>query len=509
MLGPLEVRDGAGSPREVSGTRLRALLELLALRAGDVVPPSSLIDELWGERLPADALNALQALVSRLRRAIGEPSAVVSGPAGYQLKVDRDDIDVFRFERLTARGRAALSARPDEAAGLLGQALALWRGEPLPDAAETETGRAAIARLTELRLAAAEDRVDAELRLGGPGRHARLSELVAELEGLLAVSPTRETLVGLLMRALAADGRRGAALQVYERARERLADQLGADPSPQLAALHMNLLRADGRPAPVPRVPGATTASATASAARADTPVPQSPTVSPTSDGPPDRGPGAPRDNLPAALTSFLGREGDLGEVGALLCEHRLVTLTGPGGAGKTRLAVEAARAALASADTDGANAGGTLPGGAWLAELALVTDPADVAATVLSALGVREQALLLTRQPRSAAGNGAAGGGGADEALDRLVGALAGRQALLVLDNCEHLIAAAAGVADRVLARCPGMRVLATSREPLNITGEALWPVGPLAESPAERLFAERAAAVSPGFRLTAENSA
>jgi hypothetical protein len=125
MLGPLEVRDGAGSPREVSGTRLRALLELLALRAGDVVPPSSLIDELWGERLPADALNALQALVSRLRRAIGEPSAVVSGPAGYQLKVDRDDIDVFRFERLTARGRAALAGRPDEAAGLLGQVLAL------------------------------------------------------------------------------------------------------------------------------------------------------------------------------------------------------------------------------------------------------------------------------------------------------------------------------------------------------------------------------------------------
>jgi predicted ATPase/DNA-binding SARP family transcriptional activator len=471
MLGPLEVRDGAGSPREVSGTRLRALLILLALRTGRVVPASALIDELWPQRLPADAPNALQALVSRLRRAVGDPAAVTSGPAGYQLRVERDDIDVFRFERLAARGRAALAASPGEAAGLLGQALALWRGEPLPDAAETETGRAAIARLTELRLAATEDRVDAELRLGGSGRRRRSPELVAELEGLLAASPTREPLAALLMRALAADGRRGAALQVYERVRGRLADELGADPSPRLAALHLELLResppedSDGGPADV-----------------------------------------APPGNLPATLTSFLGREGDLGEVGTLLYRHRLVTLTGPGGAGKTRLAIEAARAVLSGAPA----ADVSLPGGAWLAELAPVADPADVAVTVLSALGVREQALLITRPTHDvAAADGAAvNGSAAQDVLERLLGALSGRQALLVLDNCEHLIAAAADLADRVLARCPGMRVLATSREPLNITGEALWPVGPLAESPAMRLFVERAAAVSPGFRLTAENS-
>jgi hypothetical protein len=338
MLGPLEVRDGAGSPREVSGPRLR--------------------------------------------RAVGEPAAVASGPAGYQLRIDRDDIDVFRFERLAARGRAALAAGPDEAAGLLTAALALWRGAPLPDAAETETGRAAVARLAELRLTATEDRIDAELRLSAARPHeagpVRVPELIADLEGLLAASPTRETLAALLMRALAADGRRGAALEVYERTRERLADELGADPSPRLAALHLELLRAGGE---LPRADGRRPPVPAAAAAAAPVPRPADP-------GPPG--------NLPAALTSFLGRQGDLGKVGALLREHRLVTLTGPGGAGKTRLAIEAARTALSGGASP---SGPAFPGGAWLAELAPVTDPADVAATVLSALGLREQALLVTRQ--------------------------------------------------------------------------------------------------------------
>jgi len=560
MLGPLEVRDGAGSAREVSGTRLRALLILLALRAGQVVPAGSLIDELWGERLPADAANALQALVSRLRRAVGEPTAVVSGPAGYRLAVDRDDIDVFRFDRLAARGRDALATSPDEAAVLLGQALVLWRGEPLPEAAETETGRAAIARLTELRVTVTENRIDAELRLGEPGR----GQLVAELEGLLAASPTRETLAALLMRALAADGRRGAALQVYERTRERLADELGADPSPQLAALHVELLRAGEPGAPLlstarqppagengggPATPlgnqaARPTALAPQSAVRgrgADmTERGQPASLVPRSGGDDHRqAEPVPPGNLPAALTSFLGREDDLGGVGALLREHRLVTLTGPGGAGKTRLAVEAARAALTAALTSGtslpdaslsaaaalpaaasvtsppgavsrgaasgaARPGPSFPDGAWLAELAPVTDPADVAATVLSALGLREQTLLITRQMRATD----RGAGSGEDALGRLVEALAGQRALLVVDNCEHLIGAAADLAHRVLAHCPWVRILATSREPLNITGEALWPVGPLAESPAERLFAERASAVSPGFTLTNGNS-
>ena len=228
MLGSVEVRDGAGCLVEVSGARLRALLALLALRPGQVAGVGYLIDELWESHPPDGAANALQALVSRLRRAL--PDGVVgSRPGGYQLAVERDQVDAFRFERLAGQGRALLAAGdPASAAQMLREALALWRGPALADAGESETVRAAVVRLDELRLAATEARIDAELRLGSAGA---APGLVAELEGLLAAHPVRETLSGLLMRALAAAGRRGAALEVYERVRERLADELGADPS--------------------------------------------------------------------------------------------------------------------------------------------------------------------------------------------------------------------------------------------------------------------------------------
>ena len=493
MLGSVEVHDGAGCLIEVSGARLRALLALLALRPGQVAGVGYLIDELWESHPPDGAANALQALVSRLRRAL--PDGVVgSRPAGYQLAVGRDEVDVFRFERLAGQGRALLAAGDQaSAAATLREALALWRGPAFADAGESETVRAAVIRLDELRLAVTEARIEADLRLGSSGA---ASALVAELEGLLAAHPVRETLSGLLMRALAAAGRRGAALEVYERVRERLADQLGADPPAELAALHLEILRTDE----------------VASAA-------------PSSDR---RAYG--ETNLRAELTSFVGREADLERVGALLSEHRLVTLIGPGGAGKTRLAVEAARSALgalnggalthrANADgssADGAHADGALSGGVWLAELAPVTDPAEVAPTVLGAFGLREQALLYTGR----AIGGAAGGRGTEpDALERLVAALATRRALLVLDNCEHLVGAAAMLADRVLAGCPGIRILATSREPLNINGETLWPVGPLALPPdravaevrsyaSVELFEQRAGAVSPGFSVTGANA-
>jgi DNA-binding SARP family transcriptional activator len=241
MLGPVEVRDGAGCLVEVSGARLRALLVLLALRPGQVVPAGYLIDELWESSAPAGAPNALQALVSRLRRAL--PDDVISSrPGGYQLTLDRDCIDVFRFERLAERGRALLAAGdPASAAPALREALELWRGPALADAGESESVRACLVRLDELRLAATEAGIDAELRLGSPGT---APPLVADLEGLVAAYPLRETLTGLLMRALAAAGRRGAALAVYEQVRERLAEQLGADPSAELAALHLGILRA-------------------------------------------------------------------------------------------------------------------------------------------------------------------------------------------------------------------------------------------------------------------------
>jgi predicted ATPase/DNA-binding SARP family transcriptional activator len=476
MLGPLEVRTGPVEVLEVGGSRLRALLIMLALRPGQLVLTSELIDGLWGESAPGGAANALQALVSRLRRAL--PGAVIeSRPAGYQLRLDPRATDIVRFEELATAGRAQLRADPAAAAATLRQALGLWRGPALPEVAETDFGRAASARLEELRMSALEQRIDADLR---SGPHA---PLVAELEGLVIAHPMREPLAGLLMRALAASGRRGAALEVYEQTRERLVDLLGVEPSAELAALHLDLLRADDQipaaaPQPVPRPAAAT--------------------------------------NLRAELTSFVGRDAELAQVAGLLGAHRLITLTGPGGAGKTRLAVEAARAELPA-----------VPDGVWLVELAPVTDPADVPSAVLGALGLREQTLVHTGK---AAGTFRAAADDSADTLARLVGALARQQALLVLDNCEHLVAAAAALADRVLAACPSVRILATSREPLNITGEAVWTVGPLALPPdpavtildaeravvpacvsdfsSVRLLTQRARGVYPEFEVTPDNA-
>ena len=494
MLGPLEVRTGPGEVLEVGGSRLRALLIMLALRPGQLVLVSELIDGLWGESAPGGAANALQALVSRLRRAL--PGAVIeSRPAGYQLKLDPQATDIVRFEELAAAGRDAASADPAAAAATLRQALSLWRGPALPEVAETGFGRAVIARLDELRLSALEHRIDADLRSGPHG------QLVAELEGLVVAHPMREPLAGLLMRALAASGRRGAALEVYEQTKERLVDLLGVEPSAELAALHLDLLRAGHLPSAPAAGPAPRPAAAT---------------------------------NLRAELTSFVGRDAELAQVAGLLGAHRLITLTGPGGAGKTRLAVEAARAELPA-----------VPDGVWLVELAPVTDPAEVPSAVLGALGLREQFLVRTGK---AAGTFRSATDDQADTLARLVGALARQQALLVLDNCEHLVAAAATLADRVLAACPRVRILATSREPLNITGEAVWTVGPLALPPepavtsmaaeravvpvsapagrsadgnatagsiatedfaSVRLLTQRARAVYPGFEVTGDNAA
>jgi predicted ATPase/DNA-binding SARP family transcriptional activator len=490
LLGPLEVRGPAGSLVEVRGSRLRALLILLALDAGRVVTTGRLTGALWEDQFPAAAANALQALVSRLRRAL--PEAVITAhPAGYQLMIDPGQVDVAQFERLAADGHAALREDPGRAAHLLREALALWRGPALADVAEADFAAAAIARLTERRLTAIQDRVDADLRLGPA------TPLVAELEGLVAAYPLREPLIGALMRALAASGQPGAALAVFEQARARLADELGTGPSPALAALHLSILRAEDQPAapdghaPAAASPAGHSSSATVPGARADaaSPAPAA----------------APATNLRAQLTSFVGRDTEIAEVRQLVGGNRLITLTGPGGAGKTRLAVEAGRAELAA-----------MPGGVWLAELAPVTDPADVPQAVLAALGLRERALVL-------AGRSAGAADEAEAPLDRLVSALGSKRALLVLDNCEHLLGAAAVLADRVLSSCPQMRILATSREPLNITGEMLWPVGPLALPPdgpepapdeiaacaSVRLLVQRARAARPGFEVTRANAA
>ncbi|MFG1753435.1 BTAD domain-containing putative transcriptional regulator [Streptosporangium sandarakinum] len=439
VLGPLEVRSAAGEEIPVGGPRPRALLVMLLLNAGRVVGVTELIDGQYGDDPPAGAANALQAQVSRLRRNL--PAGVVEfHGAGYRLAVDPGDVDVHRFERLAREGRRLLAAGHHEAAaGTLREALGLWRGPALADLPPGSFRREREARLEELRLAAAEDLVEAELALPE-------GTSVAELRRLADAHPLRERLRGQLMRALHAAGRQAEALEVFEETRRTLAEELGADPSPELAAVHLAVLRA-AEPAP-------------------------------------------PRRRLAAQLTSFVGRERELGRLGALR-DSRLVTITGPGGTGKTRLAIEAA---------------GRDRREACFVDLTSAADDDQVPRAVLGALGLRETGFQSLRTANPA---------------DRLVAALAGRESLLVLDNCEHVIAGTAALARGLLAECPGLRVLATSREPLGITGETLVPLAPLptpppdlpprdaAAYPAVRLFADRAAAVRPGFEVGPDNAA
>ncbi|AVT35471.1 BTAD domain-containing putative transcriptional regulator [Plantactinospora sp. BB1] len=517
ILGATEVYAGDGRRLAVGGPRLRALLVLLLLDAGRVVSADRLIQGLYGDAPPSRAGNALQSQVSRLRQVLsgvdGPEPPVEFHPAGYRIAVEPEDVDLHRFTRLVAEGQRAL-ARGDRPAAveLLRAASRLWRGEPLADVREAPFARAQAIRLDELRLAAVEDRVAAELDLAGAGPS------VAELRELVAAYPLRERLRGQLIRALHAAGRRAEALATFEEARQLLAAELGTDPSPELAALHVAVLRDDPallpagtrRPGPArpgPAGPAVEPASPAGVAAGPAADHGRSAVPPASVDGEPatvDRGPArvdgelAAIDGelagaavgLPGQLSSFVGREEELARVGKLLGEGRLVTLHGPGGAGKTRLAIEAA---------------GRQSGEVSLVELAAVTAGADIASAVLAALNLRDAALRAQGGPRDAA--------------DRLVTALADRSLLLVLDNCEHLVADVARLVARLLGACPTVRVLATSREPLGLTGEALCPVSGLPLPPAEtaaeaapgypavRLFVERAADVSPGFAVGPDN--
>ena len=456
LLGPLRLRAANDMPIDLGGTRVRMLLARLALDAGQVVGVPVLIDGLWGDNPPADATNALQSLVSRLRRSLkaADEQCLRSHPAGYLLDIAREDVDLHEFERVIADGRAELRAdRAARAVELLGTAMELWRGLPfagLTDAPFTDT---ATTRLTELHTAAREDLIEATIAIGGH------DDVLAELRGLVADQPLRERPAILLVKALYLAGRQSDALAAYDTTRHALADELGVEPSAELRRVHLAVLRND------PEL---------------------TPKKAPTQRG----------GRLPAPLTSFVGRDTELHDLLDRLTSARLVTLLGPGGAGKTRLATEVAA---------------HRQGPSWFVELAGVRDGEDVVAATLSAMGVRE--LRLHQSPTVPAP--------VLDTVDRLVEALSAQQCLLVLDNCEHVITAAATLAATLLARCPGLHVLATSREPLAITGELSFPLGPLelpdgtaspsriGETEAVRLFVDRAGAARPDFTLDEENAA
>ena len=460
-------RDGPPGPRRRPPAAGSA--HLLALNAGRVVPVGSLAGQIWPDDPPGNPGNALQTLVSRLRaelRQAGIGDVIESHPAGYRLAVPPEAVDVMAFETLAARGRRALAdGDVGEAARVLRDALLAWRGQPLVDAAGCDFADAAAAKLTELRSSVLADRIEADLALGEG------ASLVGELRVLLSADPLAERPRALLMRALYAAGRQAEAIAPYHEGRELLADQLGVDPSAQLEQVYLGILRGG---------PASLTSSRARTMVHARAPVPTARVQSP--------------------LTSFVGRDEDVPRVLKNLRAARLVTLTGPGGVGKTRLAAEAS---------------GRLDVAAWFVPLAPVTDPAEVAYAVLDTLGIREPVIA-----RRAAGPGAG-------PLDRLTAALGDRDEVTGPGQLRARHRGGRRARRARPGRCPRMRILATSRQPLRIDGETLCPVPPLPVPPAPapaasprclravasygsvRLLRDRAVAVRPDFELDEANAA
>ncbi|MFF3944694.1 ATP-binding protein [Streptomyces sp. NPDC001902] len=437
---------------------LRRLLCLLLAGGGRPVSAGRLRDALWEGGPPPSWRKTLQVHVHRLRRELGLEERLHHGPQGYGLTVLDGELDAGRFADLTDRGRRERRrGEPVRAAALFREALALWRGPAYDGAPGGPPVAAEAARLEELRTRVHEECAGAELELG---RHA---ELVGELAGLVRHHPYREELRAHLMLALYRSGRRAEGLELFRETRTLFAEHLGIEPGEPLRRLHEAMLRADGAleaPSRPYEAPG-------------------------RSDGPPPR-PGA----LPAQATSFVGRRAEVDAVGALLAGARLVTLTGVGGVGKTRLALRVAD-----------EAGAAFPDGAWLVELSSVRDGDLVAHAVAQALDLHDWAL---RTP-----------------LQALREHLAARKLLLVLDTCEHLADACALLTEALLQGAPGIRVLATSRESLGVAGEQIYVVPPLPVAPqdpgasqagvadAVALFVERARAVDRHFALTPLNRA
>jgi predicted ATPase/DNA-binding SARP family transcriptional activator len=447
ILGPLQVVD-SGRPVNPGAPKQRALLALLLIHANEVLSPDRILDELWPEGPPRGGTQTLQVHVAKLRKALGGGTA---GPlrttdAGYVVEVAPDDLDSLRFERIWRGAMRDIDTNPARASAELRRALGLWRGPALVDFRYDDFAAAETHRLELLRLSATEDLFAADLALG---RH---TEILDRIEEAADENPLRERFQEQRMIALYRLGRQADALRAYADLRRLLGEELGIEPPPRLQDLETRILLHDTSLLATPRPEPASAA-------------------------------------LPTRLTSFIGRWKDQAGVDAMLREHRLVTINGVGGVGKTSLAVELARDSTVN-----------YPDGTWMVRLASLSDSTLVGSEVAAALGLE-----------------------ADRSRDvaaQLVGHLADRRGLLVLDNCEHLVDAVAGLVEALLQHCAELRVLATSRSPLGVDGEAVFSLAPLAippsdakpselaNAPAVRLLIERAALRRPGFAIGDDNA-
>ncbi|HXV91744.1 MAG TPA: BTAD domain-containing putative transcriptional regulator [Pseudonocardia sp.] len=425
ILGPLQVED-AGGPVAVGGAKPRTLLAILLVAGGEVVPADRLVAALWGDDPPPGAPTALRAYVSRLRGVLGPAATLAHRPPGYSLSLENATLDAAEFEQLVAAARTAAAAGDHaRAVADLHAALALWRGDALAEFADEEFAEAEAARLTELRASALSEHAEALLELG------RAAEALPELEALVHRHPSRERPAVALMRALYALGRQADALAAYHALRARLDEDLGVEPAAPARALYQRILVHDPALAPM-----------------------------------------APQGNLPRRVSGFVGRDREVERVLAALRARPLVTVTGVGGAGKSRLAVEVA-----------ARDRGRFADGAWFCELAALPDGSPVGHAVAAALRIQQRPGLSIEQT--------------------VIEYLRARTLLLVVDNCEHVLAPVARLVAEILQQCPRVVVLATSREALGVDGEQLWPVPPLPVEDATALFVQRARAASPDFRL------
>ncbi len=446
VLGSVEVRRET-QPVAIGGPKPRQILAMLVAAHGGVVSTDRLEEELWGDDQPADPGAVLQSNISRLRKALHPEARIVARPPGYALEVDASAVDAWRFEA------SRLGTRDDVTPAVLidanERALACFSGAPYAEFADREWARADVSRLDELRAVAREETLSARLELGED------RTVIADLEALVAEYPLRERTWYALAVALHRSGRSPDALRRVATFRSILRDELGLDPPAAIRDLESRILDSD---------PGLLIA-----------PVPLS---------------GRRRHRLPADVTPLIGRSADLAGLVRHLREHRLVTLVGPGGVGKTRLALRVA-----------ADLWDERIGEVYVVELAPVNDPLSTVASVATAIDVHQRQYLSVEET--------------------LVEYLRGRAALLVLDNCEHVRIVVAHLVERLLAACPDLTVLATSREVLGLPAEHVRRVEPLAVAmipmetselakvPAVRMFIERAIASNPGFLLDADNAA